>query len=108
MYQQKNTGGIRVWKKGELILSQDTKGIRESMDKFFSQNNCDRCGKDLKGGRIMSAFSEECICIDCSDKEKQDPDYEKARIIENEEIKKGNYNFKGIRNKLEGKQCIAK
>ena len=67
------------------------------MDKFFSQKHCDRCKKDLKGSRIMSAFSEECICMECSGKEKQDPDYEEARKAEHEEIKKGNYNFKGIR-----------
>ena len=58
------------------------------MDKFFSRKCCERCGKDLKGGRIMSAFSEECICMECSDKEKQDPDYDKARKAEHDEIKK--------------------
>jgi hypothetical protein len=67
------------------------------MNKFFSQKYCNRCKKDLKSGRIMSAFSEECICMDCSEKEKQDPEYEKARKAEHEEIKNGNYNFKGIR-----------
>lgn len=48
------------------------------MDKFFKQNNCDRCGKDLKGGRIMSMFNEDCICMDCKEKERQDPEYKKA------------------------------
>ena len=67
------------------------------MDKFFTVKNCEKCGKDLKGGRIMSAFNSQCICISCSDKEKQDPDYEKARKAEHEEIKKGNYNYQGIR-----------
>lgn len=67
------------------------------MDKFFTQKYCDRCGKDLKYGRIMSMFNEDCICMDCKEKETQDKDYEKAVKTEYEEIKKGNYNFPGIR-----------
>ena len=67
------------------------------MDKFFSQKNCDRCGQSLSDGRTMSAFNEDCICIPCANKEKRDPEYAKARQAENEEIKKGNYNYKGLR-----------
>ncbi|MBT3273401.1 MAG: gamma-glutamylcyclotransferase [Spirochaetales bacterium] len=67
------------------------------MDRFFSQKNCDRCGRDLKQGRIMSMFNEDCICLECSDKEKTDKDYKKAVDADNEQIKQGNYNFKGIR-----------
>ena len=67
------------------------------MDKFFTQKYCDRCGKDLKGGRIMSMFNTDCICLECCDKEKKDKDYKKALDADREEIKKGNYNFKGIR-----------
>lgn len=67
------------------------------MDKFFTQQYCSRCGKDLKNGRIMSMFNEDCICIECSDKEKADEDYELARNAEIDEIKKGNYNFTGIK-----------
>lgn len=66
------------------------------MDKFFKQKYCDRCGKDLKRGRIMSMFNEDCICMVCKDKERKDPRYEKARDREAEEVRKGNYNFKGI------------
>jgi hypothetical protein len=51
----------------------------------------------LESGRIMSMFNEDCICMDCKDKETKDKDYEKARNREFEEVKKGNYNFKGIR-----------
>jgi len=39
-------------------------------DKFFGKTKCDRCGKDLKGF-TMSWFTEEAICIDCSEKETQ-------------------------------------
>lgn len=67
------------------------------MDKFFSQRYCARCGGDLKDGRIMSMFNQDCICLDCKEKEKQDPDYEKAVMADVEAIKKGNFNFKGIR-----------
>ena len=67
------------------------------MDRFFTQKRCDRCGGDLKNGRTMSAFSTDCICIDCSDIEKLDKDYKKAVETEHEQIRKGNYNFKGIR-----------
>lgn len=67
------------------------------MDKFFTQKNCDRCGGSLKNGRIMSMFNTDCICMRCAEKEKEDKDYENAVSADHEEIKKGNYNFKGIR-----------
>lgn len=38
------------------------------MDNFFTQKNCDRCGKSLKDGRIQSMFNSECICMDCKKK----------------------------------------
>lgn len=67
------------------------------MDKFFTQENCDRCGKSLKDGRIMSMFNKECICMDCKKKECADPEYKKAQDADIAKIRKGNYNFKGIR-----------
>ena len=67
------------------------------MDKFFTQKTCDRCGGSLDGGRIMSMFNTDCICNMCCEKEKHDNDYDKASKAEHEQIKKGNYNFKGIR-----------
>ena len=67
------------------------------MDKFFSQKYCDRCDGDLKSGRTMSMFNRDCICMDCKEKEKQDKDYPKAVQADIDEIKKGNYNFPGIR-----------
>ncbi|NFN85881.1 gamma-glutamylcyclotransferase [Clostridium sporogenes] len=69
------------------------------MDKFFTQKICDRCGGSLERGRIMSMFNTEYICMECCKKEKQDKDYEKAVKADHEEIKKGNYNYKGIRGK---------
>jgi hypothetical protein len=67
------------------------------MDEFFTKKFCDKCGEDLKNGRAMSKFNTDCICMSCSDKEKQDPDYESAVKADNEQIKQGNYNFQGIR-----------
>jgi len=66
------------------------------MDKFFTQRNCDRCHKELKDGRTMSMFNEDCICMDCANGEREEVMYEKAAKAEHEEIRKGNYNFKGI------------
>lgn len=67
------------------------------MDKFFSKCVCDRCHKPLSAGRTMSMFNEQCICIQCSIKEKLDPDYKKAVEADHQEIRKGNYNYKGLR-----------
>lgn len=67
------------------------------MDTFFHQKHCDRCGKDLKAGRIMSQFNTSCLCLECAELEKQDPEYPKAVQAEIEAIRQGNYNFKGIR-----------
>ena len=67
------------------------------MDKFFSQSFCDRCGGSLDQGRIMSMLNTDCICLACKEKEKASSDYEEASKAELEEIKKGNYNYKGIK-----------
>ena len=68
-----------------------------SMDRFFIQKNCDRCKNHLRNGRTMSAFNTQCICMECAEKERTDPEYKKAKDAEIDEIKKGNYNYKGIR-----------
>ena len=66
------------------------------MDRFFSQTNCDRCGKPLNGARIMSMYNTDCICMECKDKERQRNDYKSACDADNDAIKHGNYNFQGI------------
>ena len=65
-------------------------------EKFFSQQTCDRCGGSLNSGRIMSAFSTECICMKCSEAERKLPDFRKAVAAECEAIRNGNYHFPGI------------
>ena len=67
------------------------------MDRFFSQKTCDRCGGSLSGGRIMSMYSTECLCLDCKEKEKDRADYQAAVKAELDEVKKGNLNYKGIK-----------
>ncbi|MHC6181085.1 gamma-glutamylcyclotransferase [Clostridium sp. JNZ X4-2] len=67
------------------------------MDKFFTQKICSRCCGSLKNGRIMSMYNQDCICLSCKDKEKKRNDYKEAVEAEHEEIKKGNYNYKGIK-----------
>jgi hypothetical protein len=66
-------------------------------DNFFSKTSCDKCGGSLKTGRIMSMFSEEVLCMECKEQEKNDKDYKEAVQTDIDEIKKGNYNFMGIR-----------
>jgi len=65
-------------------------------DRFFTQTTCDRCGGSLKGGRIMSMYNEDCICMECKRKETQRDDYNRAIAADHAERRKGNYNFKGI------------
>lgn len=66
------------------------------MEKFFSQEKCDRCGAVLGEHRTMSRFTKECICSDCAAKESKRPDYDKAVRADLAEIKKGNREFEGI------------
>lgn len=66
------------------------------MDKFFIKENCDRCGKSLNNGRIMSMYNTQCICLECKKKEMHRKNYKEAADAELEEVKKGNYNYKGI------------
>lgn len=66
------------------------------MDKFFSQKYCDRCGRELTDGRIMSMYNEECICMECKRKETEMPEYADALNADREAIKNGNYNYSGI------------
>lgn len=65
-------------------------------DPFFTKEKCDRCGGDLSGGRIMSMYNEDCICMECKAKERQRADYAEAQRIELEQVKQGNTNFPGI------------
>ena len=56
---------------------------------------CDRC-TSLVNGHTMSMFNTETICLECARIEEVHPKYEEARKADLAEIRKGNYNFKGI------------
>lgn len=67
-----------------------------TMDKYFPQPYCDRCGKSLKNGRMMSMFNEANLCLDCIEVERKRSDYHQTIEADHAEIRKGNFNFKGI------------
>ena len=69
---------------------------RKMADKFFTQTTCDRCGGSLAGGRTMSMYNEQCICMACAGAERKRTDYAKACEAEIAAVKAGDRNFKGI------------
>ena len=66
------------------------------MDTFFTQKTCDRCHGPLSGGRTMSMYNEDCICMECTHKERARDDYKHARDAEMNAVKHGDFNFRGI------------
>lgn len=56
---------------------------------------CDRCGEQTRTF-TMSMFNEEMICKKCKEEERKHKDYERAREEELQQVRDGNYNFKGI------------
>jgi hypothetical protein len=44
----------------------------------------------------MSMFNEQCLCMACKDAETKRADYKEARDAEAEQVRNGNFNFKGI------------
>lgn len=56
---------------------------------------CARCGKNTSV-HIMSVFNTDLICLECQAKERLHPKYDEARTAENNEVRKGNYNYEGI------------
>lgn len=65
-------------------------------DRFFDAIRCDRCGQSLEKGRIMSMYNEDVICMACKEKEMKRADYSRAVEQDVDQIRKGNYNFKGM------------
>lgn len=63
------------------------------MDTFLSQKYCDRCGGSLEGGRIMSMFNTQCICMSCKKAETKRADYKKAQDAVHAQELAGNRNF---------------
>ena len=48
------------------------------MDDFYIKDRCDHCGGSLAGGRIISMYNNECICMKCKNEETLRPDYTEA------------------------------
>ena len=67
------------------------------MDRFFTQTTCDLCGGSLAGGRIMSMLNTDFLCLVCKEKETTQEGYREAVEAERQAIRRGNFNFKGIR-----------
>ncbi len=44
----------------------------------------------------MSYFNTDFICLDCEEKERTHPAYAEAKRIEEEQVRQGNLNFKGV------------
>ena len=43
-----------------------------------------------------SYFNTEIICPECDEAEQAHPDYERARAVEGEAVRAGNFNYPGI------------
>jgi len=56
---------------------------------------CQRCHAKTFA-TIMSMFNTEEICLDCKDAEKVRPDYDAAVKADEDAIRAGDFNFKGI------------
>ena len=56
---------------------------------------CERCFKETMI-TTMSYFNMQMICMGCEKKEKELPKYAEAKKAENDAVRGGNYNFKGI------------
>ncbi len=56
---------------------------------------CERCLKETTV-TTMSYLNTEMICLECDLKEKDHPQYKEAKEAELAEVRKGNYNYKGL------------
>lgn len=56
-----------------------------------NKQRCERCYKETNVV-IMSRLNQQDLCMDCAEKEKEHPNYEKALEEERREMLKGNYN----------------
>ena len=56
---------------------------------------CERCHKETSI-TIMSMFNTQTICMGCKTEEEQRPDYKDARKADEDAIRAGNFNFRGI------------
>ena len=57
--------------------------------------HCQRC-YEKTNITTGSYFNTQMICMECSEKETNHKDYQKAKDAEGEQVKNGNFNFEGI------------
>lgn len=82
--------------KKNLKKISNMKNIKSFEAFSMQKDKCDRCDGSTNGITIMSMFNEDILCQKCKDDERSRGDYASASDADNMEIKKGNYNFKGI------------
>lgn len=58
-------------------------------------SRCDRCRRETLV-TTGSYFNTETICPDCRAAEEAHPDFERARRIEGEAVRRGDFNFPGV------------
>ncbi len=56
---------------------------------------CQRCKKEADVF-ACSYFNTETICIECNDAERRHPEYKHAKRVENEAVRRGDYNYPGV------------
>lgn len=56
---------------------------------------CDRCHQEALA-HTGSFFNTDLICLACEKREREHPDFERARRVESEEVMRGNFNFPGV------------
>lgn len=56
---------------------------------------CDRCQKDVMAF-TGSFFNLQTICLDCAERERAHPDFQKAHDAEVAAVRAGDFNFRGI------------
>ena len=69
---------------------------KNSEDTFFCGVHCQRCNDPHPPHTTMSRFNTDRICPTCEEKERVHPKYQEAVDAEIEQVKCGNYNYKGI------------
>lgn len=57
---------------------------------------CERCKRQIDEPLKTSIFTDQNVCEACIQKERNHPQFEKARDTVQDEMNKGNYKFKGI------------
>ena len=79
------------------LTEEEMWDIDHKMNKsFYNRKTCERCRKRFDGGRTMSMFNSETICLWCQEVEKLHPKYGEACKAEKMAHKKGIKYFCGI------------